>query len=149
MSAMVRAALALLRLQSLTQRHETEHNARVGCAHPRGGRHRRDQAPGHVELVIAGEDDLAELFPGVTPGDQGAAEQIEPGLARPHLLPQIGGGVAVGVGRVAGAAGMAAVDTAGQVLAPFNTLGMARGWIGTDGVIHVATHKDVHRIGPA
>jgi beta-aspartyl-peptidase (threonine type) len=43
-------------------------------------------------------------------------------------------------------AGLVAVDAAGQVLAPFNTLGMARGWIGPDGVPHVATHKDILRL---
>jgi beta-aspartyl-peptidase (threonine type) len=40
-------------------------------------------------------------------------------------------------------AGMVAVDARGQVYAPFNTLGMARGWAGPDGVYHVATHADV------
>lgn len=40
-------------------------------------------------------------------------------------------------------AGMVAVDASGHVHAPFNTLGMARGWIENDGVVHVATHKDV------
>lgn len=40
-------------------------------------------------------------------------------------------------------AGMVAVDAKGQVYAPFNTLGMARGWAGPDGVFHVATHADV------
>jgi beta-aspartyl-peptidase (threonine type) len=46
-------------------------------------------------------------------------------------------------------AGLVAVDAAGRVHAPFNTLGMARGWIGPDGALHVATHKDVHRMAPA
>ena len=46
-------------------------------------------------------------------------------------------------------AGMVAVDAAGHVHAPFNTLGMARGWIEADGVVNVATHKDVHRMEPA
>lgn len=40
-------------------------------------------------------------------------------------------------------AGMVAVDARGQVYAPFNTLGMARGWAGPDGIYHVATHTDV------
>lgn len=40
-------------------------------------------------------------------------------------------------------AGMVAVDATGHVHAPFNTLGMARGWIGPDGAVRVATHKDV------
>jgi beta-aspartyl-peptidase (threonine type) len=46
-------------------------------------------------------------------------------------------------------AGLAAIDAAGRVLVPFNTLGMARGWIGTDGAIHVATHEEVYRVGAA
>jgi L-asparaginase / beta-aspartyl-peptidase len=45
-------------------------------------------------------------------------------------------------------AGMVAVDAAGHVHAPFNTLGMARGWIGADRMVHVATHKDVLQMGP-
>jgi beta-aspartyl-peptidase (threonine type) len=44
-------------------------------------------------------------------------------------------------------AGLVAVDAAGRVVAPFNTLGMARGWIGPDGVVNVATHKEVLRRG--
>ena len=46
-------------------------------------------------------------------------------------------------------AGMVAVDATGRVVVPFNTLGMARGWIGVDGVIHVATHGDIHRLSAA
>lgn len=46
-------------------------------------------------------------------------------------------------------AGLIAVDATGRVLAPFNTLGMARGWIGTDGIIHLATHNDVYRLAAA
>ncbi len=46
-------------------------------------------------------------------------------------------------------AGMAAVDAGGRVVVPFNTLGMARGWIGADGIVHVATHRDVHRLSAA
>ena len=38
-------------------------------------------------------------------------------------------------------AGLVAVDAAGRVHAPFNTIGMARGWIGADGALQVATHK--------
>ena len=40
-------------------------------------------------------------------------------------------------------AGLVAVDAAGRVHAPFNTLGMSRGWIRGRGIA-VATHKDVH-----
>jgi beta-aspartyl-peptidase (threonine type) len=46
-------------------------------------------------------------------------------------------------------AGLVAVDAAGRVYAPFNTLGMARGWIGPDGALCVATHKDVVEAGAA
>jgi beta-aspartyl-peptidase (threonine type) len=43
-------------------------------------------------------------------------------------------------------AGLVAIDAAGSVVAPFNTIGMARGWIGSDGAGYVATHQDVSRI---
>jgi beta-aspartyl-peptidase (threonine type) len=46
-------------------------------------------------------------------------------------------------------AGMVAVDAAGRVYTPFNTLGMARGWIQPDGMVHVATHKEVIEMGRA
>ena len=46
-------------------------------------------------------------------------------------------------------AGLVAIDAAGRVHAPFNTLGMARGWIGGDGAVNVATHQDVVRVGAA
>jgi beta-aspartyl-peptidase (threonine type) len=39
-------------------------------------------------------------------------------------------------------AGLVAIDAAGNVQAPFNTLGMARGWIGRDGTMTVATHGE-------
>ena len=42
-------------------------------------------------------------------------------------------------------AGLVACDTSGNVYAPFNTLGMYRGWISTDGELSVATHHEVHR----
>jgi L-asparaginase / beta-aspartyl-peptidase len=46
-------------------------------------------------------------------------------------------------------AGMVAVDASGHVYAPFNTLGMARGWAGSDGMFHVATHAEVLRLEAA
>jgi len=46
-------------------------------------------------------------------------------------------------------AGLVSVDAAGKVYAPFNTLGMARGWIETDGKVYVATHHEVHAMGAA
>jgi L-asparaginase / beta-aspartyl-peptidase len=45
-------------------------------------------------------------------------------------------------------AGMIAIDANGNIAAPFNTVGMARGWIAADGVPHVATHAGVFRLDP-
>lgn len=48
-------------------------------------------------------------------------------------------------------AGMIAIDAAGRVAAPFNTEGMFRGWVTTEGDLHVATHAEVlfvGRLGP-
>jgi beta-aspartyl-peptidase (threonine type) len=44
-------------------------------------------------------------------------------------------------------AGMVAVDAEGRVRAPFNTLGMYRGWITTAGELTVATHGEEHALG--
>lgn len=46
-------------------------------------------------------------------------------------------------------AGVIACDAAGRIAAPYNTLGMCRGWIGLDGRIIVATHADTYDMGPA
>lgn len=46
-------------------------------------------------------------------------------------------------------AGMVAVDAAGNIVAPFNTLGMYRGWVTSTGEVVVATHKELHRLGRA
>lgn len=42
-------------------------------------------------------------------------------------------------------AGLIAVDAAGRIAAPYNTLGMFRGWITSDGAAVVATHGAEHR----
>ena len=44
-------------------------------------------------------------------------------------------------------AGMVAVDARGNVTAPFNTLGMYRGWVLPSGEVHVATHAQVITVG--
>lgn len=44
-------------------------------------------------------------------------------------------------------AGLVAVDAEGNIVAPFNTIGMFRGWITTDGEMTVATHKEELRLG--
>lgn len=46
-------------------------------------------------------------------------------------------------------AGLVAVDAQGQVQAPFNTLGMARGWIDATGQLRVATHQEIFDAGRA
>lgn len=46
-------------------------------------------------------------------------------------------------------AGIVALGAQGNPVAPYNTLGMYRGWITTDGQLVVATHKDLHPMGPA
>ena len=44
-------------------------------------------------------------------------------------------------------AGLVAVDAVGNVIAPFNTIGMFRGWVTPDGAMTVATHKDEVSLG--
>ena len=44
-------------------------------------------------------------------------------------------------------AGLVAVDAQGCVHAPFNTLGMYRGWVTADGDMTVATHREVYAMG--
>ena len=46
-------------------------------------------------------------------------------------------------------AGLVALGAEGNPVAPYNTLGMYRGWITTEGQLVVATHKDLHPMGPA
>lgn len=44
-------------------------------------------------------------------------------------------------------AGMIAIDARGGVAAPYNTLGMARGWVGVDGRLRVGTHEEMADLG--
>ena len=46
-------------------------------------------------------------------------------------------------------AGLVAIDARGRVVAPFNTIGMFRGWVTAEGEIVVGTHKDEIRVGRA
>lgn len=46
-------------------------------------------------------------------------------------------------------AGWVAIDAAGAIVAPFNTLGMARGWIDTQGQLWVGTHREMLALGAA
>ncbi|MDP2823093.1 MAG: hypothetical protein Q8O52_10520 [Sulfuritalea sp.] len=56
--------------------------------------HGRLELARHVELMVAGEDDLLDLLLLVALGDEVTAKDFQPALACPHLLPQIGGAVA-------------------------------------------------------
>ena len=72
-----------------------------------------------VPLVVAGEDDRAGLElrrvgrPLARHDVDEAAQEVEPGVPRPDLLPQVAGPVAGRVGGVALAAGVATVERAG------------------------------------
>ena len=44
-------------------------------------------------------------------------------------------------------AGLVAIDNAGNVLTPFNTIGMYRGAITTAGELSVGTHQETHQLG--
>jgi L-asparaginase / beta-aspartyl-peptidase len=57
------------------------------------------------------------------------------------------GAVIEGLGSHKIGAGMVACDAEGNVIAPFNTLGMYRGWVMADGEMVVATHVEEHRVG--
>lgn len=46
-------------------------------------------------------------------------------------------------------AGMVVLGAEGEPFAPFNTLGMYRGWVTTDGQMTVATHHELHPMGAA
>ena len=46
-------------------------------------------------------------------------------------------------------AGLVALGATGNPVTPFNTLGMYRGWISTAGELTVATHHELHPMGPA
>ena len=46
-------------------------------------------------------------------------------------------------------AGLIALGASGDPVAPFNTLGMYRGWISTSGELTVATHHTLHPMGQA
>ncbi len=66
-----------------------------------------------------------------------------------QTLDQAADAVMVGLTSHKIGAGLVAVDAQGRVYAPFNTLGMTRGWIAGDRIVHVATHKDVVAAGRA
>ena len=72
--------------------------------------HGRLQLPRDVQLVVAREDDPRDLLLGVALGDEVAAEDLEPALARPDLLPEVRGTVPARIDGVALAAAVAQVE---------------------------------------
>lgn len=44
-------------------------------------------------------------------------------------------------------AGLVAIGAEGEIVAPFNTKGMYRGWVTPDGFVHVATHGEAELVG--
>ena len=46
-------------------------------------------------------------------------------------------------------AGLVALGASGDPVAPYNTLGMYRGWVSSVGELTVATHQELHAMGPA
>jgi isoaspartyl peptidase/L-asparaginase-like protein (Ntn-hydrolase superfamily) len=46
------------------------------------------------------------------------------------------------VGKLGGTGGLIALDRRANFSTPFNTSGMYRGWIGSDGQPHVAIYRD-------
>ncbi len=55
------------------------------------------------------------------------------------LVDNVLGGFGIG-------AGMICLGAEGEPYAPYNTLGMYRGWIDTTGAMTVATHEELHRM---
>ena len=74
------------------------------------GQHRRQQLARGIELVIARENDLLDLLPAIALGHDIAADNLQPAIARPHLLPQVGGAMPVGIHRIARRTVIAAIE---------------------------------------
>jgi len=74
------------------------------------GQHRLHQLAGGVQLVIAREQDGTDLLLLVALGDEVAGDDFQPAVTLPDLLPQVGGAVALAIGRVAGTAVVALVE---------------------------------------
>src|SRR5690606_9073698 len=68
------------------------------------------QRAGGGELMVAREDNGLGLLLLVALADQVAVKDVEPAVARPDLLPQVGGGEPVRVRRIARAASVSAVE---------------------------------------
>ena len=75
------------------------------------GQHGGLQLARHVQLVVARKDDALDLFFPIAHGNQVTAQNLQPAVTRPHLLPQVGRTVAASrVDRVARCAIVAQVE---------------------------------------
>ena len=74
------------------------------------GFHVFNQFPSGVQLVVAGKDDRADLALVVPLGDQIPLQDLEPALALPDLLPQVGRGIAAFDGLIARTAVIAPIE---------------------------------------
>ena len=112
--------LAVLRVVQLAQKVRRPGN-RVGLARARAvldqipvprplGQHRLHQLACGVQLVVAREQHRLHLLLRVAPRHQIAADDLQPAVALPHLLPQVGRAVPLAVGWVARAAAVALVE---------------------------------------
>ena len=102
--------------------------------------HGLEQQAGHGQLVVAGEDDPADLLFLVALGDAVAAEDLQPAVALPHLFPEVGGAVPLDH-RVA----RAAVRPSG-VAAAVEGQELGAGPLQAGGDLHLAVaHGEVHQ----
>ncbi len=81
---------------------------------------------------VAAYDLAARIFYG--------GQALEP--AATDLVRDTLGGYGIG-------AGLVAIGPTGNPTAPFNTLGMYRGWVTTEGLMTVATHHELYALGAA
>jgi hypothetical protein len=58
------------------------------------------QLPCGVELVVAREDNAGNFLLIIAPGDQIAADDLQPAIAFPDLVPEVAGAVTGGIGRI-------------------------------------------------
>ncbi len=72
--------------------------------------HGLHQGTGGIELVVAREQNGLDLLLGIPLGDQVAADDFQPAVALPDLLPQVRDAVTVGIGRVTGATPVAHIE---------------------------------------
>jgi len=63
--------------------------------------YRRYNGAGGVELVVARKDGANQLFLVVLHRDQIAAQDFKPRIFLPHMFPQVAGGIALRIWRVA------------------------------------------------